>query len=549
MASRPKMTGRAFYESIGSPRVVLAPMVDQSEFAWRVLTRSFMPDDAAHSLLAYTPMLHSRLYGVDPKYRRKMFEPTRSKIRSSSLPTRKAAVAQNSSSQKATQEHDLFLDGNPSCDRPLTVQFCSNDAEDFLAAAQRVAPYCDAVDLNLGCPQGIARKGHYGAFLQEEWSLIRDMISTLARELPVPVTAKMRILETKEKTLEYARMIVNAGASILTVHGRRREQKGHITGVADWTVLRYLREQLPPETVLFANGNILLYEDIQHCLDLTGFDAVMSAEGNLCDPSIFAPPPLPGTKSREYWRGSDGKGGYRMDAVVRRYLDILYRHVLEVDPPQRPPLHIPNEGKLPSVSTSHASEPPKKKQKQESSTEAQQKVQSPNLLAVRPHLFSLLRPLVAKHTHIRDALAKAQPGDMAAYEHILYLIEVVTAEALVEHQRGNEHVAEHAEKRKSDVPKETAKTDVPDEENSSVATAKRCWRPWWVCQPHVRPLPAEAIAKGSITLGKKAKQQLQADESLAKDVGLPPQGSSTTVQPDANSTERIEVPKEGLVCG
>ena len=27
-----KVTGRAFYESIGSPRMVLAPMVDQSEF-------------------------------------------------------------------------------------------------------------------------------------------------------------------------------------------------------------------------------------------------------------------------------------------------------------------------------------------------------------------------------------------------------------------------------------------------------------------------------------------------------------------------------------
>ena len=527
-----------------------------------------MPKDgseAAHKLLTYSPMLHSRLFKEDAKYRQRMFEPTREWSTvgpSMSQPDIGSGVEEC----KDVDGNTLFLDGHLIYDRPLTVQFCSNDPEHLLGAARHVAPYCDAVDLNLGCPQGIARKGHYGAFLQEDWSLIHSLIKRLHCELDVPVTAKMRILETREKTLEYAKMILDAGASILTVHGRRREQKGHITGVADWAMLRYLRDNLPPETVLFANGNILQHDDIQRCLDATGFDGVMSAEGNLCDPSVLAPPPKDRQEPSEYWRGRDGMGGYRMDAVMRRYFDIIYRHALEVEPPQRNRLFVPGDANTPvktnspaqtpskkrtrddDISDKRDNQPPAKKQKSDKSIKRQHRTQSPNLLAMRPHLFSMLRPLVAKHTHVRDALARASPGDMETFEHVLQLTEAVIAEALVEYDNGNEDVAKHAEKKKA----KDSEPPLPDEHDvmeTSVATVKRCWRPWWVCQPHVRPLPAEALANGSVKLGKKAKKQLQKDERLAKDVGLAPNGSSKAVETNGTVGEKVEVPKEGLACG
>ncbi|CAL8574403.1 tRNA dihydrouridine synthase [Xanthoria parietina] len=326
-AKRRKLTGRAFYESLGNPSYILAPMVDQSEFAWRLLSRSFLQPSQQSSLLAYTPMLHARLYKETQSYRDHHFQPVRTSFTSPST------------------QSEAYLDGNPINDRPLIVQFCANDPDDLLQAAKHVAPYCDAVDLNLGCPQGIARKGHYGSFLQESPNLIHSLVSTLANNLDIPVTAKMRVLDTREDTLRYARLLLDAGASWIAVHGRRREQKGHETGLADWTIIRYLRENLPKETVILANGNILGHEDLDQCLQKTGADGVMSAEGNLCDPGIFAGEEgrREGEKRGEYWVGKDGKGGWRMDAVLRRYLDILYRFVLGKDPPLRTPLFVPSK--------------------------------------------------------------------------------------------------------------------------------------------------------------------------------------------------------------
>ncbi|KKK18339.1 dihydrouridine synthase family protein [Aspergillus ochraceoroseus] len=486
-ASIKKLHGREFYKSIGSPRYIIAPMVDRSEFAWRMLTRSFMSPEDSQSVLAYSPMYHARLFRENPGYRAQSFHPTR------------AAAGHKG-------DDALFLDGNPKVDRPLFVQFCANDPDDFLEAARHVAPYCDAVDLNLGCPQGIARRGHYGAFLQEDWDLIYKLINRLHTELSVPITAKFRIQESKEKTLEYAKMILSAGASIITLHGRRREQKGHNTGLADWSYIRYLRDNLPPETVIFANGNNLNHDDLERCLEATGADGVMSAEGNLTDPSIFSQPPPVGSEGREYWRGRDGRGGYRIDAVFRRYLDIVYQYVLEQPVPEREPLYIPSDPEEGQSVTNTTTEgdvedgPPKKKQKREKQKNSGPP--NPNLRVMQGHLFQLLRPMVSSHTNVRDALARSTPRDLASYEHALSLVEQAVKEGLQEYEQFPERF-------------ETP----PDQDlTGSKATIAEYGRPFWVCQPHVRPLPEEAIESGALTAKKSdAKNSENGEKTENKD--------------------------------
>lgn len=61
-----------------------------------------------------------------------------------------------------------------------------------------------AIDCNFGCPQGIARRGNYGAYLLSQPDLICSIVKKLDENLKIPVFVKIRILDSEEKTLELA---------------------------------------------------------------------------------------------------------------------------------------------------------------------------------------------------------------------------------------------------------------------------------------------------------------------------------------------------------
>ena len=72
----------------------------------------------------------------------------------------------------------------------------------FVKVVKEVQRECDGVDLNLGCPQGIARRGRYGSWLQDEWQLIYDMVSSVAQQCSVPITVKIRVFDDHDRTLQ-----------------------------------------------------------------------------------------------------------------------------------------------------------------------------------------------------------------------------------------------------------------------------------------------------------------------------------------------------------
>ena len=196
---------------------------------------------------------------------------------------------------------------------PIGVQLFDHRPAAMAEAARRAeAAGAFLIDINMGCPvRKVARKGG-GSGLMRHPELAARIVAAVAAAVSIPVTVKTRLAwegvepggARTTAAIAWCQLLEEAGARLLTLHGRSREQG--FQGRADWEAIAAVKREL--RVPLIANGDIRGGSDALRCLAITGADGVMVGRATMGAPWLVGQiaaaldhrpvPPMPGPADR-----------------------------------------------------------------------------------------------------------------------------------------------------------------------------------------------------------------------------------------------------------
>ncbi|KAL7713107.1 tRNA-dihydrouridine synthase [Entamoeba marina] len=204
-----------FYKNkLGNPNVILAPMVDGSDISYRRLVRKYGVD------LCYTPMINSKVFVADKTFRQEVL--------------------------KTIDQQE----------KPIVIQIVGNDVDDMRRTAKFLQKYADVIDINLGCPQKIAKKGKYGAYLAMDFELTKSIVTEVVNAVDIPVFCKIRVFDDEQKNFGFAR----------------------------WEIIGKIKQRV--DIPVIANGGITDLESLEKCKEITKADGFMIGMGLLMNPAL-----------------------------------------------------------------------------------------------------------------------------------------------------------------------------------------------------------------------------------------------------------------------
>jgi tRNA-dihydrouridine synthase B len=171
-------------------------------------------------------------------------------------------------------------------ERPVSIQIFGGDPVTMAEAARIVEGMgADIVDVNMGCPVHKIAKHNAGCSLMREPEHAAAVIAAMAKAVSIPVTVKMRAgwNDAQRNAPILARMVEDAGAAAVAVHGRTAEQS--YSGVADWRLIADIADRLT--IPVFGSGDCVEPEQVVDRLH-AGVEGVLVGRGVLRNPWILA---------------------------------------------------------------------------------------------------------------------------------------------------------------------------------------------------------------------------------------------------------------------
>lgn len=174
---------------------------------------------------------------------------------------------------------------------PLIIQIFGKDPAMFAEAAKIIEWYgITGIDINMWCPAKKVVKSGHGSSLMINRDTAFQIVEQMSKAVKIPISVKTRLgWENPDLLVDFVKWLENAGASLISVHGRTYKQA--FTGRADFAGIYELKQHI--NIPVICNGDITSYEDgvmkMIHPTGLKNLDGFMIGRSSFGNPWCFLP--------------------------------------------------------------------------------------------------------------------------------------------------------------------------------------------------------------------------------------------------------------------